>query len=99
MNIFGIGLQELFLIVLIALVVLGPTRMAGGARKAGSMLRDFRKMTDGIPKSLEDLEKYAEKSDQQSPKNQQTNAAPEHSQGWRPPGADQAGPSKPAGGA
>jgi len=45
---FGIGTEELMLILVIALVVLGPERMPKLARDLGRMVGDFRKTSDDL---------------------------------------------------
>ena len=41
MDIFGIGSNELLLIMLLAAVVLGPERLARVAREAGELVSDW----------------------------------------------------------
>jgi len=45
---FGIGTEELLLILVIALVVLGPERMPKLARDLGRMVGEFRKTSDDL---------------------------------------------------
>ena len=45
---FGIGTEELLLILVIALVVLGPERMPKLARDLGRMVGDFRRTSDDL---------------------------------------------------
>lgn len=45
---FGIGTEELLLILVIALVVLGPERMPKLARDLGRMVADFRRTSDEL---------------------------------------------------
>ncbi|GAC1699816.1 MAG: hypothetical protein NVS9B6_12610 [Candidatus Limnocylindrales bacterium] len=45
---FGIGTEELLLILVIALVVLGPERMPKLARDLGRMVGDFRRTSDEL---------------------------------------------------
>ncbi|HET9496282.1 MAG TPA: Sec-independent protein translocase protein TatB [Chloroflexia bacterium] len=42
MDIFGIGLPEILLIAVVALIVLGPERLPEAARAAGKAIRDLR---------------------------------------------------------
>ncbi|MCL4529125.1 MAG: Sec-independent protein translocase protein TatB [Chloroflexi bacterium] len=42
MDIFGIGTDELLVIMLLAAIVLGPERLARLAREAGKLIRDLR---------------------------------------------------------
>ena len=43
MNFMGVGLPEVAVIMLVAFLVLGPTRSIGMARKAGTLIRDLRR--------------------------------------------------------
>jgi Tat protein translocase TatB subunit len=52
---FGIGMQELLVIFVIALLVLGPKRLPEIARALGKGVREFRKATSEIKESV-DLE-------------------------------------------
>ena len=49
----GIGSLELLAILLVAFLVLGPTRMAEVARSLGNFIRDVRRTTGEIPAMLE----------------------------------------------
>lgn len=49
---FGIGLQEMFIILIIALVVLGPDKLPDLARAIGKGIGEFRRATDEIKKSI-----------------------------------------------
>jgi len=42
MDVFGIGSNELLVIALLALIVLGPRRMATVAREGGKLARNLR---------------------------------------------------------
>ncbi|MCD6214018.1 MAG: twin-arginine translocase subunit TatB, partial [Candidatus Desulfofervidus sp.] len=52
---FSIGMQELLIILVIALIVLGPKRLPEIARALGKGMREFRKATQEIKESI-DLE-------------------------------------------
>jgi sec-independent protein translocase protein TatA len=45
---FGIGMQELLIILVIALIVLGPTKLPGVARSIGKGLRELRRASDDL---------------------------------------------------
>jgi sec-independent protein translocase protein TatB len=45
---FGIGFSELIIILIIALVVVGPERLPGLARQAGSFVRQLRQMYNQV---------------------------------------------------
>ncbi len=70
---FGIGMQELLLILAIALIVLGPKKLPEIARALGRGVSEFRKATTELKKSV-DFEKYvreAEEDSTQKPKKKQ----------------------------
>ena len=45
---FGIGIEELVLILLIALFVLGPERLPSLARDVGKAMRELRRTSDEL---------------------------------------------------
>ena len=49
---FGLGLQELILILVVALVIIGPKKLPDLARSLGKALREFRSATDDIKQSF-----------------------------------------------
>lgn len=55
---FGIGTGELLLLLLIALVVLGPERMPKLARDLGRALAEFRKTSDELRSEFLNADKY-----------------------------------------
>lgn len=48
MNIFGVGTGELLLVMVIAMLVVGPEKLAGFARQAGQFVAKIRKLTDDV---------------------------------------------------
>ncbi len=50
---FDAGIQELLLIMVIALLVVGPDRLPGLARKAGSFIGKVRHYVAGVRKDIE----------------------------------------------
>jgi sec-independent protein translocase protein TatB len=74
---FGIGMPELAVIIVVALVVLGPKRLPEVARSLGKGLAEFRRLTGDVNKELEaarhmiesearDHEKERRKTDRES---------------------------------
>lgn len=53
MNIFGMGSQELLIILVGALLIFGPKRLPEVAGQAGKFLRDMRKMTTDLTGEFE----------------------------------------------
>jgi sec-independent protein translocase protein TatB len=52
MNFFGIGFTELILVLVIALLVLGPNKMLEVARTMGKYARDLQRATSELPRLL-----------------------------------------------
>ncbi len=72
---FGIGMPELLVILVVALVVLGPKRLPDVAKALGRGLAEFRKATAGLTDELrnaqvmlEDEARQAAKSPKPKPK-------------------------------
>jgi TatA/E family protein of Tat protein translocase len=53
MRMFGIGMPELIVIMVIALIVIGPSKLPDLARALGRGLSEFRKATQEIKDSLD----------------------------------------------
>ena len=54
MNLAGVGPLEVLVILVIALVVVGPNRTMSMARSAGKMMGELRRAMGDISKALED---------------------------------------------
>jgi TatA/E family protein of Tat protein translocase len=59
----GIGMQELILILIVALLVIGPKKLPELAKALGRALGEFRRATDEIKENLEIESTYQEKKD------------------------------------
>src|SRR5438132_4252331 len=57
---FGIGTGEILLLLVIALIVLGPERMPKLARDLGRALAEFRKTSDELKSEFMNADKYLE---------------------------------------
>ena len=49
---FGLGMQELIVILVVALLVIGPKKLPDIARAIGRALREFRNATDDIKQNF-----------------------------------------------
>ena len=58
---FGIGLPELMVILVVALVVLGPKRLPDVARMLGRGLAEFRRATSDVAAELRDAQTMIER--------------------------------------
>ena len=54
---FGIGMQELILIAIIALIVVGPKKLPDLAKTLGKGFSEFKKATEGITDELKETMK------------------------------------------
>ena len=58
---FGIGVQELIIIAIIALLIVGPKKLPDLAKTLGKGFRDFKNATEGVAEDLKDTLKEEEK--------------------------------------
>lgn len=58
---FGIGMQELIIIVIIALIIVGPKKLPELAKTLGKGFSEFKRATDGITDDLKETMKEDEK--------------------------------------
>ena len=59
---FGIGVQELIIIAIIALLIVGPKKLPDLAKTLGKGFRDFKNATEGISDDLKDALKEEDKT-------------------------------------
>ena len=69
---FGLGFGEIVVILILALILLGPARLPDVAKQLGKGLRDFKKVTDDLKNQFE-REMYAD--DHPTPRVQPPTAA------------------------
>ncbi len=65
---FGIGFPELIVILIVALLVVGPAKLPEVARSIGKALGQFRRMADDVKDTLEqELTREDEKPEEPEP--------------------------------
>ena len=57
---FGIGMPELILIAVVALIVLGPKRLPDLAKSMGRAMREFKKATSELKETLQVDSEFSE---------------------------------------
>jgi len=62
---FGIGMQELIIIAIIALLIVGPKKLPDLAKTLGKGFRDFKNATEGVTEDLKDTLKDDDKKPEQ----------------------------------
>jgi Tat protein translocase TatB subunit len=58
---FGIGWQELIIIAVVALIIVGPKKLPDLAKTLGKGIRDFKNAAEGVTEDLKDTLKEDEK--------------------------------------
>ena len=69
---FGIGMPELIIILVIALIVIGPHKLPDLAKSLGKGLAEFRRATDDFKRNVEETAKEHEEKEKMA---QQGNTA------------------------
>lgn len=78
---FGIGLPELIVIMVVALLVVGPSKLPELARSLGKTFQEFKRMADDVKGTLEEeitdikssSEQQAENKEETGGKSSETN--------------------------
>lgn len=76
---FGIGMQELIIIVIIALLVVGPKKLPDMAKSLGKGLNEFRRAAEGLTEDIKetikvDDEKTGEGSEKEIQRTKKNNS-------------------------
>ncbi|MGH9179807.1 MAG: twin-arginine translocase TatA/TatE family subunit [Acidimicrobiales bacterium] len=79
----SIGPAEILVVLVIALVVLGPTRLPDAARSLGSALREFKRMSSGLQSEVRDA--FTDKPTYPTPPSGTTSPSGQGSHDQRPP--------------
>jgi sec-independent protein translocase protein TatA len=58
---FGIGMQELIIIAIIALIIVGPNKLPDLAKSLGKGFRDFKRATEDVTEDIKETLKADEK--------------------------------------
>ena len=66
---FGIGLPELIVIMVVALLVVGPSKLPELARSLGKTFQEFRRMADEVKESFEEEAPDTKSSSEQQTEN------------------------------
>lgn len=72
-SMFGIGLQEMLIILVVVLIVFGPKRLPDLARSIGKGIAEFKKASDEVRKGIEGA---VQEEEEKSPPMPEGEAAP-----------------------
>jgi sec-independent protein translocase protein TatB len=73
---FNVGGGELLVILLIALMVLGPDRLPGFAKKAGKVMGDVRRISQGFQSEIRDAIDFSEDDAPSKPADEPSSTTP-----------------------
>jgi Tat protein translocase TatB subunit len=68
---FGIGLPELIVIMVVALLVVGPSKLPELARSLGKTFQEFRRIADDVKETLEEETTDVKTSSEQRAENKE----------------------------
>ena len=71
---FGIGMPELVVILVVALIVLGPKRLPEAARGLGKAFAELRRATSGITEELDNAQIMLDEEMRVAERNARTNS-------------------------
>ena len=72
---FGIGMPELVVILIVALIVLGPKRLPEAARGLGKAFAELRRATSGITEELDNAHIMLDEEVRAAERNARTNSS------------------------
>lgn len=73
---FGIGMPELVVIMVVALIVLGPKRLPEAARGLGKAFAELRRATSGITEELDNAQIMLDEEVRSAERNARTSPPP-----------------------
>ncbi|HON58234.1 MAG TPA: twin-arginine translocase TatA/TatE family subunit [Smithella sp.] len=69
LSVFGIGMQELIIIVIIALLIVGPKKLPDMAKSLGKGLNEFRRAAEGLTEDIKETIKVDDEKKPEDPLN------------------------------
>lgn len=89
---FGIGLQEMLIILVVVLIIFGPKRLPDLAKSIGKGIAEFKKASDEVRKGIEEAAQEEEEKPPSIPAGEADRAVEARSLGTYP---DDSSPSDP----